>query len=256
MHPPLAERMRPRDIEGFVGQTHILGEGQYLRNAILKDQVPSIIFWGPPGSGKTTLAHLIANHSNSHFVTLSAVLSGINEARKIMKQAEKDKENGLKTILFIDEIHRFNKAQQDAFLPFVESGSIVLIGATTENPSFEIIPPLLSRARVFVLKALTKEEIMILLTRAMEDQERGLGTLRDHVGIEEDALAWLAEYAQGDARIALTVLENAVEFALGELSTSVKDQRIGLTLPILQQGMQKKAVYISLYLQTQQWQAY
>lgn len=241
MNTPLAERIRPQDISEFVGQTHILGEGTYLRQAILADQVPSIIFWGPPGSGKTTLAHIIAVHSNSNFVTLSAVLSGINEARKIMKQAEKDKVQGQKTILFVDEIHRFNKAQQDAFLPYVESGSIILIGATTENPSFEIIPPLLSRARVFVLKALTKEEVLLIIKRAIQNKESGLGAFQ-RVGFDEQVLDWLAEYAQGDARVALTVLENAVEFSIGKASESGREQKVRIDLATIQQAMQKKAL--------------
>jgi putative ATPase len=158
-----------------------------------------------------------------------------------MKQAEKDKENGLKTILFVDEIHRFNKAQQDAFLPYVESGSIILIGATTENPSFEIIPPLLSRARVFVLKNLTKDEIMLILKRSIHDEERGLGGYRQ-LEVDDEVLAWLAEYAQGDARVALTVLENSVEFVIGEISESEKGKKILINLSIVQQTMQKKAL--------------
>ncbi|MGA1842232.1 MAG: replication-associated recombination protein A [bacterium] len=241
MVPPLAERMRPANISEFVGQSHILDEGCYLRQAILKDQVPSIMLWGPPGSGKTTLAHLIAGHSKSSFVTLSAVLSGINEARKIMKQAEKDKEEGLKTILFVDEIHRFNKAQQDAFLPYVESGSIILIGATTENPSFEIIPPLLSRARVFVLKALTKDDIMLILKRSIQDEEKGLGKYRQ-LEVEDKVIAWLAEYSQGDARVALTVLENSVEFMAGDIKEPEKAGKIKIDISVVQQAMQKKAL--------------
>ena len=174
-------------------------------------------------------------------MTLSAVLSGINDARKIMKQAEKDKAHGQKTILFVDEIHRFNKAQQDAFLPYVEAGSIILIGATTENPSFEISPPLLSRARVFVLKALTKEEVLLILKGAVTDKERGLGGFHQ-VEFQEDVLAWLAEYAQGDARVALTVLENCTEFAISNRSESKKDQSVKIDILTAQQAMQKKAL--------------
>lgn len=242
MITPLAERMRPKDISEFVGQSHILGAGLFLRQAILNDHVPSLILWGPPGSGKTSLAHIIAGHSSARFVSLSAVLSGIKEAREIMKQAEIYKKQGIKTILFVDEIHRFNKAQQDAFLPFVESGTIILIGATTENPSFEIIPPLLSRARVFVLKPLTRDEIISVLKMAIKNKDRGLGSIKD-LKIEEDALDWLAEYARGDARIALTVLENSVELRPGRTSdTSKTGKEILISISTLQEVMQKKAL--------------
>jgi len=239
MLPPLAERMRPRDLSEFVGQSELLGEGHFLRQAILSDQVPSLILWGPPGSGKTTLAHIIAGYSKAHFVTLSAVLSGINDARKVMKQAEKDREDGKKTIMLVDEIHRFNKAQQDAFLPYVESGSITLIGATTENPSFEIIPPLLSRARVIVLKPLTRDEIKIILVQAIKDPERGLGGVHG-LSIEDGVLAWLADYAQGDARIALTVLENAVDFVKG--AAGMEGDALRIDCDAVQQALQKKAL--------------
>ncbi|MBN2373441.1 replication-associated recombination protein A [bacterium] len=239
---PLAERMRPKNISEFVGQSHILGDGLFLRQAILNDHVPSLILWGPPGSGKTSLAHIIASHSIARFVSLSAVLSGIKEAREIMKQAQTYKSQGIKTILFIDEIHRFNKAQQDAFLPFVESGTIILIGATTENPSFEVIPPLLSRARVFVLKPLTSQEIISILKMALMNEDRGLGFLKN-IKIEKDALEWLAEYSMGDARIALTVLENSVESIQEKLSDAAKTgKEIQITISTLQEVMQKKAL--------------
>lgn len=231
MIPPLAERMRPKDISEFIGQSHILGEGHFLRHAILYDQVPSIILWGPPGSGKTSLASIISKYSDAYFITLSAVLSGVKEARQIMKKAEEERQEGKRTILFMDEIHRFNKAQQDAFLPYVESGTITLIGATTENPSFEIIPPLLSRARVFVLKPLTSEEICSILKRAIEDKEKGLSSIRP-VEVEEKAIEWLAEYASGDARIAINVLENTMDM--------IKGSRIELSA--VQETMQKKAL--------------
>ena len=170
-HPfsePLASRMRPKDLDGFVGQDHLLGKGKILRHLIETDKVPSMIFWGPPGVGKTTLARIIAGYTNSRFVDFSAVTSGIKEIRNVMEEAEKARSEGKKTILFVDEIHRFNKAQQDAFLPYVEKGSITLIGATTENPSFELNAALLSRARVFVLKSLSDEDLTLLLKRAIK----------------------------------------------------------------------------------------
>ncbi len=235
MIPPLAERMRPQDISEFYGQAHILGNGLFLRNVILADQVPSIILWGPPGSGKTSLAYIIARHSRSHFVHISAVLSGIKETKEIMKQAEKNKKEGFKTILFIDEIHRFNKAQQDAFLPYVESGAIILIGATTENPSFEVISPLLSRVRLFILKPLTEKDILAILQRAINNKEKGLGL--KSLKIEEDALLWIARYAQGDARVGLNALENAFEFARLQ-----NEEDIHLSLSFVQETMEKKSL--------------
>src|ERR671928_287708 len=172
---PLADRMRPRTLDEFVGQEHILGPGKPLRVQIERDDPTSMIFWGPPGSGKTTLAHIIAGATRAEFIEFSAVLSGIKEIKQVMADAEKAKQFGTRTIVFVDEIHRFNKAQQDAFLPYVEKGNIRLIGATTENPSFEIISALLSRSRVYVLKPLTEEQIVVLLRRALADKERGLG---------------------------------------------------------------------------------
>src|SRR5205814_3618169 len=175
---PLADRMRPRTLDEFMGQEHILGPGKPLRVAIERDDTGSILFWGPPGTGKTTLAHIIARSSHAEFLEFSAVLSGIKEIKEVMAQAEKARAYGTRTLVFVDEIHRFNKAQQDAFLPHVEKGNIRLIGATTENPSFEIISALLSRSRVYVLKPLTEEQIVLLLERALHDEERGLGAMK------------------------------------------------------------------------------
>ena len=207
MAEPLAARLRPRDLDEFVGQKHLLGEGKILRRLIEGDNIGSMIFWGPPGVGKTTLARIIAHRTKARFVDFSAVTSGIKEIKQVMEDAEKGRRFGEKTILFVDEIHRFNKAQQDAFLPFVEKGSIILIGATTENPSFEVNGALLSRCKVFVLQALSEEDIMSLLRRAVSD-ERGFGALR--VDISEDALKMIAVFANGDARSALSTLEMAV----------------------------------------------
>ena len=204
---PLASRMRPRNLDEFVGQTHLLGENKLLRKIIESDHISSMIFWGPPGVGKTTLARIIANETKSEFITFSAVTSGIKEIKKVMEDAEKNKQLGMRTIVFVDEIHRFNKAQQDAFLPFVEKGSIVLIGATTENPSFEINNALLSRCRVFVLRELSSDDILRLLKRAITD-ERGFGA--EIVNISEENLKVIANFANGDARAALTTLDMVV----------------------------------------------
>ena len=204
---PLAERLRPQSLEEFVGQQHLLGEGKVLRNLIERDQISSMIFWGPPGVGKTTLARIIARRTHASFINFSAVTSGIKEIRTVMEKADQNKKYGEKTILFVDEIHRFNKAQQDAFLPFVEKGSIILIGATTENPSFEINSALLSRCKVFVLQALKPADIMVLLKRAVHDP-RGFG--REKVQITDDLLESIAVFANGDARTALSTLEMAV----------------------------------------------
>ena len=201
---PLASRMRPRNLTEFVGQTHLIGEGKLLRKMIESDNISSMIFWGPPGVGKTTLARIIAHETKSKFITFSAVTSGIKEIKKVMEDAENNKRLGIRTILFVDEIHRFNKAQQDAFLPFVEKGSIILIGATTENPSFEINNALLSRCRVFVLKELSTDDILILLKRAIND-ERGFG--EEKINISEEDLKIIAQVANGDARNALTTLD-------------------------------------------------
>ena len=204
---PLASRMRPINLEEFVGQGHLIGEGKILRKMIESDNVSSMIFWGPPGVGKTTLARIIAKQTKSEFITFSAVTSGIKEIKKVMEDADNNRKFGVKTIVFVDEIHRFNKAQQDAFLPFVEKGSIILIGATTENPSFEVNNALLSRCRVFVLKELSSDDIMSLLKRALTD-DRGFG--KEKVQISEDNLKIIARFANGDARSALTTLDMIV----------------------------------------------
>lgn len=204
---PLAARLRPKTLEEYVGQTHLLGKGKVLRRLIESDQISSMIFWGPPGVGKTTLARIIANTTKAAFIDFSAVTSGIKEIRSVMQKAEENHRYGEKTIIFVDEIHRFNKAQQDAFLPFVEKGSIILIGATTENPSFEVNSALLSRCKVFVLQELKTAELVQLLKRALAD-EKGFGTQK--INIEEELLEMIAVFANGDARTALSTLEMAV----------------------------------------------
>ncbi len=204
---PLAARLRPQDLDDFFGQKHLLGEGKVLRKLIENDNVSSMIFWGPPGVGKTTLARIIANKTKANFIDFSAVVSGIKEIKQVMEQADKNRRFGEKTILFVDEIHRFNKAQQDAFLPFVEKGSIILIGATTENPSFEVNSALLSRCKVFVLNALKTEELCELLKKALKD-ERGFGN--EKIEISDDMIKAIANFANGDARSALSTLEMAV----------------------------------------------
>ena len=208
---PLADRMRPRTLGEFMGQEHLLGESKPLRLQIERDDPGSIIFWGPPGVGKTTLARIIARVTKAEFIQFSAVLAGIKEIKQVMADAEKARTYGTHTILFIDEIHRFNKAQQDAFLPYVESGAIRLIGATTENPSFEIIGALLSRCRVYVLYPLSEEQIVALLHRALEDRERGLG--EKNITAEDAALAKIAAYASGDARSGYNALDVATQIA-------------------------------------------
>ncbi|MBR5756244.1 MAG: replication-associated recombination protein A [Firmicutes bacterium] len=207
LQQPLPARLRPKTIDEVVGQQHLLGPGKILRNIIEQDAVSSMVFWGPPGVGKTTLAYVIARHTKAKFIDFSAVTSGIKEIRTVMQQADENKLYGEKTIVFVDEIHRFNKAQQDAFLPFVEKGSIILIGATTENPSFEVNGALLSRCKVFVLKALTEDDIMVLLRRAIESPQ---GFPGQKVAASDDVLRMIAVFANGDARTALSTLEMAV----------------------------------------------
>ncbi len=204
---PLAARLRPKSLDEFVGQTHLLGEGKVLRRLIEEDKVTSMIFWGPPGVGKTTLASIIAEKTKSRFINFSAVTSGIKEIKEVMEQSEEGRKIGERTILFVDEIHRFNKAQQDAFLPYVEKGSIILIGATTENPSFEVNAALLSRCKVFVLQALSSKDIEVLLNRALTS-ESGFG--KQKIEAEEGAIPMIASFANGDARKALSTLEMAV----------------------------------------------
>jgi putative ATPase len=212
---PLADRMRPRTMEEFVGQAHLVAPGRLVREMIDGQRLHSLILWGPPGSGKTTLALLVARSTQAHFVHFSAVLSGVRELRDVIAEAKDQLQlHGRRTILFVDEIHRFNKAQQDAFLPYVEDGTVVLIGATTENPSFEVIAPLLSRTSVLVLEPLTQEDIRGLLERALADPERGLG--QHSLRIEPAALEFLADHARGDARLGLNALEAAADLATVE----------------------------------------
>ena len=230
---PLAERMRPRTLAEFSGQKHLLADGKPLRLAIERDDPASMIFWGPPGVGKTTLAKIIAQVTEASFIEFSAVMSGIKEIKQVMVEAEKAAEFGSRTILFVDEIHRFNKAQQDAFLPYVERGTIRLIGATTENPSFEINAALLSRCRVYTLLALTEEQVVALLVRALNDSERGLGAMG--VTADDEALATIASYSSGDARNALNALEVAATLAVG------RGEKV-ITKPLAAEALQKRVL--------------
>ena len=231
---PLASRLRPKNLDEFVGQQHLIGEGKILRRLIENDSITSIIFWGNPGIGKTTLARIIANKTHSEFIDFSAVTSGIKEIKTVMASAENNRKLGQKTIVFVDEIHRFNKAQQDAFLPFVEKGSIILIGATTENPSFEINSALLSRCKVFVFKPLETEDLVMLLKRALTD-ERGFGN--EKVNIDDEFLTVIAKFANGDARNALTTLEMVI--LNGDVN---KNGDITVTKETLEQCISKKSL--------------
>jgi putative ATPase len=243
---PLADRMRPRTLDEYAGQEHLIGPGKPLRTQIERDDTGSLIFWGPPGTGKTTLAKIIANMTKAEFIEFSAVLAGIKEIKQVMADAERARQYGTRTIVFIDEIHRFNKAQQDAFLPHVEKGNIRLIGATTENPSFEINGALLSRTRVYVLQPLTEDQIVQLLRRALTDEDRGLGSL--HLQASDDVLKKIASYTSGDARSAYNVLEVAAGLAQSPLLA--KDARNGapthdspeITDDIVRDALQKRTL--------------
>ncbi|MDI6716979.1 MAG: replication-associated recombination protein A [Actinomycetota bacterium] len=233
MYTPLAERMRPRSLEEFVGQEHLLGKDGLLRDIIASDKLSSMILWGPPGSGKTTIARIIASTTKAHFVEFSAVTSGISDIRRVVKEAtDRRTLEGKQTILFVDEIHRFNKAQQDAFLPHIEAGTIILIGATTENPGFEVNAPVLSRARLFRLEQLSDKDIVEILRRAISDKERGLGNL--NLAVDDDALGHIAKNANGDARVALTALEIAANSVLTDGTASA------ISLSMAEKAINKK----------------
>jgi putative ATPase len=233
---PLAARMRPQTFAEFVGQEHLVADGRVLRKCIEADQLPSMVFWGPPGSGKTTLAHIIANVTKAHFSPLSAVSAGVADLRRVIDEARKRLESsGQRTILFVDEIHRFNKAQQDAVLPFVENGTVTFIGATTENPSFEVIAPLLSRCRVFRLNPLSDNEVTLIVERVIKDKERGLGKLQ--IIMNEDALRHLVTVSNGDARVALNALEMATFATLPDSSGSRS-----IKLSAIEEALQHRAL--------------
>jgi putative ATPase len=233
---PLAARMRPQTFAEFMGQEHLVAEGRVLRKCIEADQLPSMVFWGPPGSGKTTLAHIIANITRAQFSSLSAVSAGVADLRRVIEEARKRlKSSGQRTILFVDEIHRFNKAQQDAVLPFVENGTVTFIGATTENPSFEVISPLLSRCRVFRLNLLNDEDVKLIVERAIEDTERGLGKFR--ITVSEEALRHLVTMSNGDARVALNALEMAAFATLPD-----GDGSRSIDLSAIEEALQHRAL--------------
>lgn len=231
INAPLADRMRPNTLEEYLGQEHLLAPGRMLRSLIETDQIPSLILWGPPGSGKTTLARVIANATSAHFIFFSAILTGVKEIREVLKEAEEElKYHGKRTILFVDEIHRFNKSQQDAFLPYVERGIFTIIGATTENPSFEVIAPLLSRCKVLVLNQLSDEELEKILSNALADSSRGLGRLS--LTADSNTLRFIAENSSGDARIALNTLETASRLAVAGV----------ISVDTAREALQKKAL--------------
>ncbi|MFO7560469.1 MAG: replication-associated recombination protein A [Desulfobacterales bacterium] len=238
---PLAEKMRPRSLNEFVGQEHVTGKGALIRHAVEEDRIFSMILWGPPGCGKTTLASIIARETRSHFIRISAVLSGVKAIKTVIEEAEKQRTlYRKKTILFVDEIHRFNKAQQDAFLQHVESGLLTLIGATTENPSFEVIPALISRCRVIVLNPLSHEEIAIILQRALTEEERGLG--KNRLVIEQDALNHLIAISDGDVRTALNGLEITASLVLSEKGADGDKETHRISLKTLEDSLQQKAL--------------
>jgi putative ATPase len=238
---PLADRLRPINLDEFIGQRHAVGEGTLIRHAILKDRIFSMILWGPPGCGKTTLARILASHTHCHFVHFSAVLSGVKEIRSVIEDAKNQQRLfRKKTVLFVDEIHRFNKAQQDAFLHHVESGLITLIGATTENPSFEVIPPLLSRCRVITLNPLSDEDIAAIIRNALKDSERGLGNM--NLIIDEDALFHLVRMSDGDGRTALNSLETSASLIASGREDPSNKKPIKLTLQDVERAMERKAL--------------